>query len=100
MQVDNLITDIKEAVSVIETYNLSALVWSFQECPLQEVKHYVPNGKEELVVVAHKEDKYISFRLVFDPGNQHLDFDSSRITLDFHPDYYIYIVLNYSEEED
>ena len=96
MAQQTLITDVNEAASIIDTYELSALVWRFSDCPLQEIKHYVPNGKEELVIVAHKEDKFISSRLVFDPGDRNIDIEGSRIMLDFHPDYYIYIVLNYT----
>jgi hypothetical protein len=100
MEQQTLISDVNEAVTIIETYNLSALVWKFNDCPLSELKHYVSNGKEELVIVAHKEDKYIPARLVFDPMNQDVDYDASRIMLDFHSEYYIYIVLNYIDDED
>lgn len=94
----DIISDINEAVSLIETYKLSGLVWSFEDCPLSEIKHYMPKGKEELVVVAHKEDKYLSYRLIFDPGNKHIDFEDYRITLSFHPEYHIHIILSTDDD--
>lgn len=99
MNTQTIISDINEAVAVIGTYRLACLVWAFEDCPLQEVKHYVPRGKEELVVVAHKEDKYLSFRLIYDEGDYRDDFENYRIALDFHEDYYIWIIINPSEEE-
>ena len=100
LEKSTMISDVTEAVTVIETYNLSALVWDFERCPLTELKHYVARGDEELVVVAHKEDKYISFRLILDPGFQHIDFEKYRIILDFHPSYYIYIIISTKDDED
>jgi hypothetical protein len=89
-----MIADINEAAHLIETYHLSSLIWRFEDCPLSEVKHYVPAGKEELVVVCHKDDTYLTYRLVFDGGNYDVDKDDYRITLNFHPVYHIFIILN------
>ncbi len=100
MSPTDIISDIHEAVTVIETYKLSGLVWAFEDCPLSEIRHYVAKGKEELVVVAHKDDKYLSFRLIFDPGNQHIDFENYRITLSFHPEYHIHIILSTDEDDE
>jgi len=66
---------------------------------LEEIKHYVPRGKEEFVVVAHKEDKHISARLILYEDHLMDDFENYRIMLDFHSDYYIYIILNPDNEE-
>ena len=93
-----IISDINEAVHVIETYKLAGLVWNFADCPLQEIKHYVPCGKEELVIVAHKNDKYLLFRLIFDQGYNE-DGDAYRITLNFHENYFITIILSTQDEE-
>ena len=98
MDTKAIISDINEAVSVIETYRLACLVWAFDECPLLEIKHYVPRGKEELVVVSHKSQEHLSFRLIFDGGNYDTDLDQYRIALDFHPHYYIHIIINPSDE--
>jgi hypothetical protein len=94
MNQETIIADINEAVHLIETYHLSGLVWDFEDCPLAEVKHYVPGGKEELVVVCHKNDKYLSYRLIYDAGNYDVGKGDYRITLNFHPDYHIFIILN------
>jgi len=100
MTTQTIISDINEAVSVIQTYNLACLVWSFEDCPLSEIKHYLPRGKEELVIVSHKQDKYLSYRLIFDPGDFESDTDNYRIALDFHEDYYIWIIINPTYKAD
>lgn len=99
---NDIISDIEEAVAVIETYKLTGLVWAFEDCPLKEIKHYTPRGKEELVVVSHKDDKYLSFRLIFNPDLMNLDFeyDYYRITLNFHSDYNIHVILSATGEDE
>lgn len=94
----DLITDVEEAVAVIETYKLTGLVWAFEDCPLKEILHYVPRGKEELVVVSHKDDKYLSYRLVFAADPEDIDPEDFRITLSFHSDYNIHIILSTGDE--
>ena len=95
-----MISDINEAVHVIETYKLAGLVWAFEDCPLEEIRHYVARGKEELVVVAHKDDKYLSFRLIVDQGMNDPNVEDYRIILNFHESYHISIILNPDQEED
>jgi hypothetical protein len=92
MEQDVIVADINEAVHLLETYQLSSLVWRFNECPLAELKHYVPKGKEELVVIANKDDKFIPNRLVFEPRDNG-DISDSIITLKFHDEWYIFIIL-------
>lgn len=94
-----VVSDIMEAVQLIETYKLSSLVWDFDDCPLSEIKHYVPKGKEEFVVVAHKENSYIPYRLVFYSFHQDFDVSNYLITLDYHSEYNITIVMNAEDEE-
>jgi hypothetical protein len=94
-----IISDINEAVSVIETYKLECLVWTFENCPLEELKYYVPKGKEELVVVCHKAHTYLPFRLTFDNGDCSVDAESN-VELNFHPEYAIHIILNQHTEQD
>jgi hypothetical protein len=82
-----------EAIRLMEKSQLEALVWRFNECPLDEVKNiYVPKGKEELVIITYKESTYIPFRLTF--SEDPLEIGPEPITLKFHDDYYIFIVLN------
>jgi hypothetical protein len=87
-----LVADINEAVHILETYHLTSLIWRFEECPLTELKHYVPKGREELVVVGHKDDKYIPYRLVFEPSDDG-DSRNSIITLKFHEEWHMFIIL-------
>lgn len=98
-----LIADINEAVYVITTYNLSSLVWHFDECPLQEVKnHYVPKGDEEFVCVEEKiYDNYIPYRL-FNVSLKPFDLLDAKdfiTTLTFHPEYNIYIVHSVKDDD-
>ena len=94
-----IISDIIETVQVINTYNLECLVWSFSNCPLNELNHYIPKGKEELVVVCHKENNYLSSRLTFDSGVSRDRLDSDfNVTLDFHNEYAIHIIMNFEDE--
>jgi hypothetical protein len=85
-----------EAIRLIEESRIEALVWRFNDCPIDEIRNtYVPKGKEELVIIAEKESTYIPFRLTFmeDP----LEMGPEPITLKFHDDYYVFIVLNETE---
>jgi hypothetical protein len=92
MEQNVLVADINEAVHLLETYQLTSLIWRFEECPLAELKHYVPKGKEELVVVANKDDKFIPFRLVFEASDYGDGWDSI-VTLKFHDEWHIFIIL-------
>ena len=83
--------DIIEVVQFLELYKLTALVWRPEECPLRELKNYVWRGDEELVVVCHKEDKWIPSRLFFDDFCN-VDMEQHRISFDFHPEYYTHII--------
>lgn len=66
-------------------------MWKFEDCPLSEIKHYIPNGKEELVFVCKKENFYLARRLVYMNGDEFEPGDY-MITLNFHPIYQIVIV--------
>lgn len=90
-----ILSDVTEATSLLETYNLVCLVWRFNECPLNEVRHYIPRGKEELVVLCHKDDSFAPYRLVNDGGQwDAYDIEHYLIELAFHKDYHLFIVLN------
>jgi hypothetical protein len=91
----HILSDINEAVSLMETYRLTSLVWRFEDCPLDEMKVYVPKGKEELVLICYKEDKYIPFRMVFDNAmHDPEEVESNIIELSFHEEYHLFIILN------
>jgi hypothetical protein len=86
---------IEEAILAIENYDLEALVWTFDECPIEELKKlYVAKGNEELVVVTFRESKYIPYRLTFseDPYER-----PDYVTLSLDEDYHLFIL--FSDEE-
>lgn len=98
---ESIITDINEGVQILETYNLECLMWRFEECPLSEIHHYVPKGNEELVILCHKENKYIAYRMVFESGE--LDPDekiANYIQLSFHDEYHIFIILDPTKKDN
>jgi hypothetical protein len=97
-----IISDITEAVQLLQTYNLECLMWRYEDCPLTELKHYVPKGNEEVVILCHKENTYIPFRMVFetDPMTDPVETKRNYIQLAFHEYYHLFIILNPSEEEE
>ncbi len=99
---NDIITDINEGVQVLETYKLECLMWRFEDCPLIEIKHYVPKGYEELVILCHKENKYIPFRMVFEPNDDAFPSDTERnyIQMTFHSEYHLFIVLGPTKQLD
>jgi hypothetical protein len=88
---------IKDAINIIEQNNLEALVWSFDDCPLQELKKvYVPRGKEELVVLTYKGATYIPHRLTFSEDPYDVP---PYVTLSLDEIYHAFIVFNEDMEE-
>ncbi|HTE27059.1 hypothetical protein [Flavitalea sp.] len=85
------IADLTEALQVMETYNLSCLIWNFKDCQLKEVGHYEARGGEEIVLLCHRENSYLPYRLVFSPIGE-TEADDYIITLVFHEDYRIHII--------
>lgn len=83
--------DINEAAKVISTNNMGWLIWKFDDCPLSEIKYFVPNGKEELVIVCNKDNLHLTQRLVYTNGDE-WEPEDYIITLNFHPIYRIVIV--------
>jgi len=98
----DMISDINEAVQVLETYKLECLMWKFEDCPLAEIKHYVPKGYEELVILCYRESTYIPFRMVFESelGSDPSETERNYIQLTFHPEYHLFIVLNPTKEDE
>lgn len=89
---------IKDAIKILKENNIEALVWSIEDCPIEEFnKLYVKKGNEELVVLAYKEAKYIPYRLTFsDDPYEKPDF----ITLSFDDDFHIFVVIGDEERTE
>ena len=93
--------DVLEAAQILESSDLQALVWRFEKCPLKELRTYVPNGFEELVVFCYEGDDYLSFRLTWigDPLPEAEESAKSRITFAYLDGYRVHILLSYKERE-
>jgi hypothetical protein len=68
---------------------------------LNEVRHYIPKGKEELIILSHKKDSFVPYRLVDIDGRwEDYDIDNFVIELAFHKEYHLFVVLNPHKSEE
>jgi hypothetical protein len=88
---------ISECVSAMKQFNLTAMVWHINDCPIAELRStYIRGGYESHVVLASKEDESIPDYLLDSRHNPLLDEEErgpDPIILKFDEEYYIYIIL-------
>ena len=90
----------EDAVKLLQDdkLQLTAIIWRFSDCPLEELNRlYVPTGKEEHVILAHKDDKYIPYRMTFnsDPLGER-----EFITLSIDQEFHLFIVFAETDPDD
>jgi len=91
---------IQEAVELLQNSNfqLTALIWNFDECPIEELrKLYVPTGKEEEVIIAHKSATYLPFRMA---NWQDQIENNDYITLSIDEDFHLFIIIDKDKEPE
>lgn len=66
---------------------------------MKELRAYVPNGKESMVVLSHNDDNYISSRLLLDSFGHFVEEDFSTRS-NFHPEYRVSIAHRGPGEND